>query len=395
MAPKDAPAEPVDPKLETAREKSQSADAQPSSRARLRRNIAIGLVALLGPLVAVMVGGYIYLTGGRYIVTDNAYVKAEKVAVSADITGRVAAVEVGENDIVKPGQILFRVDPAPLEIALARADAMLSSARQGVAALRAAYQQKVAAIARARGEIEFHEQQLARQRKLSRRNLVSGLNLDTAIRNLRDSKDAAKVAEQERVEALAKLGGDLTIEINAHPTVQEAKAARDKALFDLERSSVRAAITGAITNFDLQAGEYVRAGMPVFSLVGTHNVWVHANYKETELTYVRVGQSATISVDTYPGEVFEAIVDGIAPATGAEFAVLPPQNATGNWVKVVQRLTVRLRLMGPAEGKVREKQLRAGMSAHVEIDTKHKRELTGLLGLLTNWTVARPSRDAP
>ena len=162
----------------------------------------------------------------------------------------------------------------------------------------------------------------------------------------------------------------------------------------MERTDVKAAVAGVVTNFDLQAGEYVEAGNVVFSLVGTDDTWVHANYKETELTHVSVGQGATVTVDTYPGHVFEGRVAGISPATGAEFALLPPQNATGNWVKVVQRLTVRIRLADPAtdatsneaqESATLPPRLRAGMSAHVEIDTGHQRRLTGLLEPFADW----------
>lgn len=165
--------------------------------------------------------------------------------------------------------------------------------------------------------------------------------------------------------------------------MQEAQALRDQAALNLANTAVYAPIRGFVTNFDLQQGEYVKAGSPIFSLVGADNAWVHANYKETELTHVRVGQRATISIDTYPDRKFEATVAGISPATGAEFAVLPPQNATGNWVKVVQRLTVRLQIIddtdktGPA--------LRAGMSAIVTIDTGHKRRLTGMFAGVADW----------
>lgn len=379
MAPKD-----------TAADKSVSvnpdavpvaATAAPASK--LRRYFFISLIGLLGPLAALALGVYIYLAGGRYVSTDNAYVKSAKIVVSANVAGRVTEVAVRENQTVSPGDLLFGVDPAPFRIAQARAKARLLSARQGVEALRAAYQQQVASLTRAQGEVVYYRQQLARQKKLSRRNLVSGLNLDTAVRNLRDAEDQVKVTEQGLAAARAKLGGDPAIPVDRHPDVQEAKALFDQAALDLAQTAVRATMRGVVTNFDLQPGEYVKIGNPIFSLVAADNTWVHANYKETELTHVRVGQRATISIDTYPDREFEATVSGISPATGAEFAVLPPQNATGNWVKVVQRLTVRLRISEP--GGEPNPILRAGMSAIVTIDTGHKRRLPGMFAGLADW----------
>lgn len=377
MAPKDTQAE-KDTSTDAAPELAQ---ATPVPRAR--RYFVIGLVGLLGPLVAVLLGVYIYLAGGRYVSTDNAYVKSAKIVVSADVAGRVTEVVVRENQVVSPGDLLFRVDPAPFRIARARARARLLAARQGVEALRAIYGQQVASLTRAKGEVEYHRRQLLRQKSLSRKKLVSGLNLETAVRNLRNAEDQVKVTEQSLAEARAKISGDPEIPAEQHPDVLEAQSLLDQAALELSQTSVRATMRGVVTNFDLQPGEYVKTGDPIFSLVGADNTWVHANYKETELTHVKVGQRATISIDTYPDQEFEATVSGISPATGAEFAVLPPQNATGNWVKVVQRLTVRLRIIEPA-GQT-DATLRAGMSAIVTIDTGHKRRLTGVFARLTDW----------
>lgn len=385
MAPKDSEAErdtPVTGKPDAV-SATQSEAVAPIRARSLRRYLVVGLVGLIGPLAALALGVYIYLSGGRYVSTDNAYVKSAKIAVSADVAGRVAKVAVRENQSVAPGDLMFRVDPAPYRIAVARANARLLAARQGVEALRAGYKQQVASLARAKGEVVYHLQQLDRQKKLSRRNLVSGLNLDTAVRNLRDAEDQVKVSEQGLAEARAKLGGDPDIEADRHPDVLEAKAHLDQAALDLKRTAVRATMRGIVTNFDLQPGEYVKTGNAIFSLVGADNTWVHANFKETELTHVKVGQRATISIDTYPDRKFRATVAGISPATGAEFAVLPPQNATGNWVKVVQRLTVRLRIAEPADKS--SPTLRAGMSAIVTIDTGHQRHLTGMFAGLADW----------
>jgi membrane fusion protein (multidrug efflux system) len=362
---------------------------------KLLRRLMIGAIALVGPVAALALGLFLYLTGGRYVATDNAYVKSAKIAVSADISGRVVDVAVSENETVTPGTVLFRIDPAPFRIALDEAEARLLAACQDVEALRAAYRGNIAALERAKGDVAFHEQQVARQRGLSTKRLVSDSSYDAAKRALRNAHDDVKVAEQALAEARAKLAGNPDIAVADHPSVKAAKAARNRAALDLARTEVKATVAGIVTNFDLQPGEYVETGDVVFSLVGTDETWVHANYKETELTHVRVGQPATVAVDTYPGRVFEGRVVGISPATGAEFALLPPQNATGNWVKVVQRLTVRIRLDQPATDNAGQStapgdvappaRLRAGMSAHVEIDTGHQRRLTGLLGPLSDW----------
>lgn len=396
MAPKDTDSETVDgPNKRSAASASEmtAAATTTDNTRRNRRFLSIGLLAVLGPLAALLLGFYIYLSGGRYISTDNAYIKSAKIAVSADISGRVITVAVQENQTVKPSELLFQIDPTPFRISLDRAQARLTAARQGVDALRAIYNQKRASLARAKSEVIFHRQQYDRQKGLSRKKLVSGINLDTATRNLRDAEDQVKVAEQGLAEALAKLGGDPAVPPDNHPDVREAQGARDQAALDLKNTAIRASMRGIVTNFDLQPGEYVKAGNPIFSLVGTENTWVHANYKETELTHVRVGQRAKISVDTYPDRTFKAVVAGISPATGAEFALLPPQNATGNWVKVVQRLTVRLKLVDEAGARQQRADsvprggpvLRAGMSTIVEIDTGHKRQLTGMFAVVADW----------
>lgn len=353
---------------------------------RWRRLAGIAALALLGPLAALALGIYVYLAGGRYVVTDNAYVKSAKIAVSPDISGRVTHVAVEENQQVQPGALLFRVERAPYKIALERAKAQVLAAQQAVEALRAAHRQKQASLVRSQGEVEHHTRMLKRQQRLARKKLVSGLNLDTAKRNLRDAKDRVKVTEQELAQAAAKLGGDPKIKTGAHPRVLEAVALQEQAALELQRTEIRASMAGVVTNFDLQEGEYVTAGRPVFSLVGIDRTWVHANYKETELTHVRVGQRATISVDTFPNRTFLATVAGISPATGAEFALLPPQNSTGNWVKVVQRLTVRLDLDESApDSRDAGVRLRAGMSAHVEIDTEYQRKLSGLFATIAGF----------
>jgi len=363
-----------------ARKKAKKEEVAPASRS-LRRVFGVALLSIIGPLAATFVGLYIYSVGGRFVSTDNAYIKSEKIAVSADVSGRVVAVAIRENQRVEKDALLFRIDPEPFKITLQKADAQLMTAAQDIEALRAAHRQRLAELTLAEGDVHFYKRQYDRQQKLNTRGFASTTNLDTASRNLRNARDKLGTIRQDIAQASAKLGGDPDIPTAAHPAVREAQAARDQAALDLRRTEVRAATSGIITNFELQSGEYIRAGDVVFSLVGDAEVWVQANYKETDLTHVHVGQPASVRVDTYPGVKFTALVTSISPATGAEFALLPPQNATGNWVKVVQRLPVRLQFKNSGKGHP----LRAGMSVVVEIDTGFQRELPGLAKTALNW----------
>lgn len=356
---------------ETDRDKTTGAgagDARPRGGTP-QRFIFIVAIALLGPIAAALVGGYFYFASGRFVSTDNAYVKADKIVVSADISGRVVEVFVDADQVVKRGDLLFRIDPEPLRIALARAEAQLAAAIQEVGAIRALYDQKVARLTLAEGDLAYQQQHHERQDALTRTGVVSRSGMDTAERALRNARDQILISTQEIAEVRARLGGDPARPADEQPAVREARAARDRAALDLSHTEVRAPVDGIVTNFDLQPGEYVTAGTTVFSIVGTENIWIQANYKETDLTFVKVGQRATIHIDMFPDGPRTATVASISPATGAEFALLPPQNATGNWVKVVQRLPVRLRLENAADAPA----LRAGMSVIVEIDTQHRR----------------------
>jgi membrane fusion protein (multidrug efflux system) len=376
---------------ETSTPERSEAPAAPSGsapRARLllptRRSVLTFLVALLGPVAAAAIAGYIYLSGGRWVTTDNAYVKADKIVVSADVSGRVAEVLVKADQSVARGALLFRLDAEPFRIALERAEARLAAAEQEIASIRALHQQKLARLHLAQGDLEYQQQNYERQDRLTRTGVVSRSGMDTAEKSLRNARDLVAITQQEVAEVRARLGGDADKPASEHPSVREARAQRDQAALDLRRTGVQAPVAGIVTNFDLQAGEYVSAGSVVFSLVGTEEVWVQANFKETDLTWLEEGQKARIHVDTFPDRTWTASVSSISPATGAEFAILPPQNATGNWVKVVQRLPVRLRL-DPAPGA---RPLRAGMSVVVEVDTGRERPLPGWAASLVGWARA-------
>jgi membrane fusion protein (multidrug efflux system) len=334
-------------------------------------------VLLLGvPLLVAALALYLYAQGGRHLETENAYVKAHIVAVSAEVAGRVAEVAVRDNQPVTRGQLLFRIDNAPFEMALARASAQLANARTDVETLRAEHRVALADAAEAEERIRFLVIQLERQGRLKERGMVREDAYDEARHNL-DAARARVTAMQERAaRVLASLGGDAKLPAERHPRVLEARAALDTAALELARTRITAPTAGTVSNLKLQPGMNVGRGVAVFSLIQAGEPWIEANFKETQLAGMRVGQVARVVADAYPGVEWRARVSTIAPATGAEFALLPPQNATGNWIKVVQRVPV-LFAIEPAEGADRPP-LRAGMTVSVSIDTGRSRGLPDL-----------------
>jgi len=334
----------------------------------LRQRLRMPLM-LAGPILVLIAGSWWYLTSGRYVSTDDAYIQAARTMVSTDISGRVVAIVVQDNQRVTDGQLLFQLDDRPFRIAVEEATAMLAAARLQVEALKATYRLKVADAKAAEDTLAYQQREYDRQRQL----VVSG----TASRQAFDqAQNAAQMAQQKVVSTqsdianiLAQLGGNPDIPLADHPSVQRAQAALDKASLDLSYTTVRAHESGIVTKVEqLQVGSYVTASTPVFSMM-SDRIWVEANFKETELTYMRPGQSATVEVDTYPDVVFDAKVVSLSPGTGLSFSLLPPENATGNWVKVVQRLPVRLALESPDPNNL----LHAGLSATVEVDTQRRR----------------------
>jgi len=348
------------------------------SAARTLRRLA-RLVLLLGvPLAALAAGLHYYADGGGRAETDNAYVKAHLIAVSAEVAGRVVEVAVADNQEAQAGQLLFRIDPAPFQVAVARADAQLANVRTEVETLRAEHRVALAEAAEAEERIRFLSVQLERQRRLRERGMVREEAYDEARYNL-DAARARLASVREHVaRVLAGLGGDPRLPTARHPRVLEAQAERDATALELARTRVHAPVAGTVSNLRLQPGEHVARGTPVFSLVQSGPRWIEANFKETQLTDMRVGQPARVVADAYPGVTWQARVSAIAPATGAEFALLPPQNATGNWVKVVQRVPVHLAIEQPDQAP----ELRAGMTVSVSVETGEKRGMPDLLGVL-------------
>lgn len=345
----------------------------PDEKKRPARRIGrfFARVFLLGvvPLVAIATGLYFYYTGGRYISTENAYVRAEIIAISTDIDARVTAVNVTNNQRVLRGSELFRLDPEPFRLMVSEAQAEMQLAQVSIDTMRADYREAVASRREASQQVRHLQSRLDRQTKLKDRGIVTAEKHDEALYELQAAKQRVSTLNQRARRALANLGGDIEIAHDKHPAYKAAQSRLDLARTRERQTVVLAPADGIVSNMQLQAGEFVQQGKPIFSLVNDNDMWVEANLKETQLTHIKTGQIATLSVDAYPDVLWEAVVSDIAPATGAEFSLLPPQNATGNWVKVVQRVPVRLRIKPQPDGP----QLRAGMTVTAEIDTQRER----------------------
>ena len=339
----------------------------PSSRRLIRPFLLLVL-----PALALAGAGVVYLKGGRYVETDNAYVKAEKVPVSAEVSGPVLEVLVKENEKVAAGQPLFRLDPASFQVAVARAEARLSQVRTDLGALKASYREKQAEIVLARTRQAFVQKDQQRQADLMSEKLISASAFDSARLTTDLARDQVAALGQDLERIAQSLGGSIDAPVERHPSYLAAKAELDQAKLDLARIEVRASMAGTVTK-PPKPGQHLEAGSMVMALVVSGNLWVEANFTETDLTYVHPGQPVEIHIDTFPDQLFKGEVESLSPATGAEFSVIPAQNATGNWVKIAQRVPVRIRIE-PTPGL---KDLRAGLSTDVVIDTGHRRRLLG------------------
>jgi len=346
----------------------------PHRRSRLRSALARFVLLVLVPIAAVAGGVALWLQGGRFAETDNAYAKADKLPVAAEVSGTVRAVLVQDNQTVRAGQPLLRLDDAQLRVALARAEARVAQARTDVAALKASYRAKQAEIALARTRHEFARRDQARQADLAARQFISASRLDEARHTTELAAQQVFAIEQDLAQIGETLGGGPAVPVDRHPSVLAAMAELMQARLDLSRTEIRAPVDGTVSR-PPKPGQFVGAGTTAVALVASGELWIEANFSETDLTWLRAGQPATVRVDTYPGVVWRGTVDSLSPATGAEFAILPPQNASGNWVKVAQRVAVRIRVE-PADDAP---PLRAGLSAHVRVDTGHRRRLADLL----------------
>ena len=352
--------------------------APPAARRWLRSTLLV-----FGPLAALTVGAYIYYTSGRIVETDNAYVKADVGMVSAEVAGPIDAVNVRENQRVAAGDVLFTIDDRPFRVALARGDAQLAAIDDFVQSTRASYAQALEQLALARTNAAYEQRELDRLTALVERKLASEVDIDEQRHERDVANQEIQVTERALDQIRARLGGQLDRPVTEQAAYLAAKSTRDAAALDLEHTVVRAPFDGIASKVPT-LGQYVQPGAPIMTIVANRGMWVEANFKETDLTHVAVGQPVDVRLDTYPGRHWRGHVDSISQATGAEFAVIPAQNATGNWVKVTQRIPVRIAIETDGD----DLELRAGMSAIVDIDTGHERPAPGWVRALL------PSRPA-
>jgi membrane fusion protein (multidrug efflux system) len=370
--------QPQDRKPETAPPQpprgGERTDGRQLNRHSLRRPLLFALLPL-----ALVIGGYFYVTGGAVMSTDNAYVQADMVGVSTDVSGLVREIDVHDNQKVAKGEVLFKLDPLQFQLALDRANAQLASTGDDLRALQASYRNMQAQIDQAQKDVDFNMVNFHRQEQLIANNFTPKATYDAAKNTLQASQQKLASLQQQLAGLAANLNGKPDAPIEEHPKYKDVLAARDEAARQLAHTVVRAPFAGIVTNVpSLQPGQYLAAAATAFNIVSSDHLWIEASPKETELTYVRPGQQATVEVDTYPGQVWKGTVDSISPASASSFSLLPAENTSGNWVKVVQRIPMRVSVAN-SPGKP---QLRVGMSVELSVDTGHER---GFPNFLTGW----------
>jgi membrane fusion protein (multidrug efflux system) len=353
--------------------------APPAAHGHSRQRwVRRALFALL-PL-ALIAGTYWYVSGGQVMSTDDANVEADKVGISTDVSGIVKEIDVSNNQEVTTGQPLFRMDDLPFRLALERAEAQVGNVANDLNALKANYGDMEAQIKQAQDDIAYYDREFHRQQDLASKNVASQQTFDTARRNLQNAQQKLASLNQQLAAIAANLNGDPGIPVEQHPRYRDAVAQRDEAARQLDHTVVKAPFAGIVTNVpSIAPGKYLPASMTAFYLVATDHLWVDATPKETELTYVRPGQPVTVTVDTYPDAQWHGTIESISPAAAQEFSLLPAQNTSGNWVKVVQRIPMRVRVDTSDKNLP---PLRAGMSVEVDVDTGHTRGLPHFLTAL-------------
>jgi membrane fusion protein, multidrug efflux system len=359
--------------------------ARPKAAAEPRRRLMAGmrryrrtLLLVVLPLVALLGGIVFYLNGGRYVTTDDAYVGAQKVLITPDISGKIEKVVVREGQRVNKGDVLFEIDPIPFRLAVLQAKATLEQARTTYDNLKAnikIYDQMAALMQQG---VDLKQRDVDRKSTLAKSNFGSQLDLDNASTALVTANAELAFVHQQTSSAKTQLLGNVDLPLDQFPPYALAKAALDQAERNLDHTEMRAPMDGIATQVDqIQLGRFVIAGTPVFSIIDTARPWVDANLKESDFTYITEGQQVEIDVDAFPDHNFKGTIGSLSPGTGAQFSILPPQNATGNFVKVVQRVPVRIYFDSSDKFVQR---LKAGMSAYTTIDTGHRRSLAALLG---------------
>ena len=350
-------------------------DVAARPRPRVSR-IAVGPMLMLGGILAVAVGAaFFWLNGGRYVSVDDAYVQAAKEALSTDVSGIVAEVPVADGQVVHKDDVLLRLDPRRFEIALAGAQADLGATALRLVAMQRDYQRMLQDVAAKQSAVQSDQARFERAAALVNNGGATRAEYDNARFQLAaDQHGLASLGSLAEVQ-LARLGGRADGDVTTLPDFLSSKAKVDEAARQLADTVLRAPFNGVVTQVDtIQPGMYLAAATAAFGLVSTDRVWVEADPKETELTWVKPGDKVDVSIDTYPGRTWDGVVESISPNSGAEFAILPAQNSSGNWVKVVQRIPVRIRV----DRKPGDPDLRSGMSVEASIDTGHTRRLSDL-----------------
>lgn len=345
--------------------RADAAPSDPVAPASASRSWLRLVLLLAVPLLLAIGGGYVWLTSGRFVSTDNAYVSNDKVSVGADVAGRIVEVAVRENQRVDAGDLLFRIDPEPYRIAVAQADAAIADAQVQVATLRSGLGTSAADIAAATDRIAAAQEDYGRQAALMTRGFTTRARLQQTEHELVQARAALAAARAAAAEAEAKLSTGTAVP-GTSPRIAAARVQRARAALDLARTAVRAPVAGVISQSDrLQVGQMMVSGVPALSVVSGGRAWVEANFKETDLDKMRVGQPAEIGFDAYPGVKLRGHVQSIGAGTGSEFSVLPAQNASGNWVKVTQRVPVRIAIDEPSP-----RPMIAGLSVDVSVDVR-------------------------
>jgi membrane fusion protein, multidrug efflux system len=344
----------------------------------LRRRLRLILLVVV-PAVAVAAGLGVYISGGRYISTDNAYVGAQKVLITPDISGKIATVTVTEGQHVNAGDELFAIDPVPFRLAVTQAEGRLATVRTDFATLKTNLASYNHLVELADKTVELKQRDVDRKNALIASRAGAQMDVDNAMMGLVAAQNQLAQLKQQAADTKNQLLGNPDLPIEQFPPFMQAQAALDQANRDLEHTVLRAPIGGTATQVDnIQLGRYVTAGTPVFSVIDDRAPWVDANPKETDITYLSPGQKVSIDVDAFPSHTFHGTVSAVSPGTGAQFAILPPQNASGNWIKVVQRVPVRIEFAPDQNTRL----LRSGMSVVVEIDTRRSRSLGKLIASL-------------
>jgi membrane fusion protein, multidrug efflux system len=372
-------ATPYDATCEPAGEAANRiAAARPVPQVAPRRRLHLALYLLLP--IALLAGGYWYVSGGQVMSTDDAYVEADKVGVSTDVAGIVKEVDVTDNQDVQASQVLYRLDDLPFRLALDRANAQVGMVRDTLNSLKANYQDMQAQLVHGQNDVTYYETEFRRQQQLLSSQVASQAAFDTARRNLQNAQQKLASLKEQLAAIAANLDGNPDGPVEQNPRYVDAIAQRDEAARELDHTVVKAPFAGIVTDVpSIAPGKYLAASTTAFYLVDRDHVWIDANPKETELTYVRIGQPVTVTVDTYPDAAWHGVVAGISPAAAQEFSLLPAQNTSGNWVKVVQRIPMRVRVDTSVHNLP---PLRAGMSVEVDVDTGHVRGLPHFLTAL-------------